>query len=183
MRKKNYVDALLDGYKPAVWVGTYERLYERVVDKPFPKEFYGKNMVVLFQNDTLRRQFVEQMEHARGNKIQETYIMGITLGFPERSVAYFCECERTELETEDNPYQIGHIGMEWAGFSFSTHVDIALEEARELWATYTHEKAINEPMYLWTKETSYIEVPYNDYTSLEIACAHIREKQGIVTVV
>lgn len=54
------------------------------------------------------------------------------------------------------------IGVNWAGFFFSSHVDFVEQEIEWLFDTYQHEKAVGLPVSLGTKETDAIEVNYGD---------------------
>jgi CRISPR/Cas system-associated exonuclease Cas4 (RecB family) len=76
------------------------------------------------------------------------------------------------------------IGLAWAGFFFSSHVDFVKDEALWLFNTYQHEKAVGLPIYLRTSETGYIEIPYGDLNRLVAVVDTIkafREQKAAVT--
>lgn len=70
--------------------------------------------------------------------------------------------------------------MVWAGFRFSTSLEILEEEARWMWESYRHPKAIENPMYFWSDKDSYLTVPYGDYAHLREVCQYIMKERGLI---
>lgn len=92
-------------------------------------------------------------------------IVGEVLGFPKRSVEYFSKM-RAKIGHYPEEEKQTKIGVTWAGFFFSSHVDFVKEEALWLFNTYKREKAVGLPLYLRTSEVGYIEIPYGDINRL-----------------
>lgn len=73
------------------------------------------------------------------------------------------------------------IGMTWAVFWFSTSLEILEHEASWMWETYTHPKAIENPMYFWSdKDETYLSVPYGDYNRLREVREYIMQQRGLI---
>jgi len=177
-KRKGFGEAFLDGYKPAILIERDNPNLHLVND--YPSYSYDENLILFFQNEELRKQYKSKMKHVEKGSYEEDCLLGLTLGFPKKSVEFFARNFQIEKETGELPDKDVLISMEWAGISFTTHIDYVEHEARWLWDTYKHPKAIENPIYLWTKETSYLEVPYGDFDQLREASEYIRKKRGLV---
>ena len=175
--RKGFGRAFLDGYKPAILIER-DNPYLHLV-RGYPSYQYDEWNILFFQNDELRRRFLSLLKGVEKGSYEECCLVGLTLGFPKKSVEFFARNDQIEKETGIFPMKVA-IGMMWAGISFTTHIDYVEHEARWLWDTYKHPKAIENPLYLWTKETSYLEVPYGDFDQLLKACEYIRKKRGLI---
>jgi len=177
-KRKSYGRAFLDGYKPAILIER-DNPYLPFV-RGYPSYQYDELNTLFFQNEELRRQYLRKLSGIKKGSYEECCLVGLTLGFPKKSVEFFARNDQIEKETGILPNRDVSIGMEWAGICFATHIDYVEHEARWLWDTYKHPKAIENPLYLWTKETSYLEVPYGDFGQLKEASEYIRKKRGLV---
>lgn len=177
-KRKGFWEAFLDGYKPAILI---ERDHPNLhLLKDYPSYPYDEKLILFFQDEKLRNQYLSKVKYVEKDTYEECCLLGLTLGFPKKSVEFFAKNDQVRLKTGVLPNREVELGMMWAGFSFSTHIDYVEHEARWLWNTYRHPKAIENPLYLWTKETSYLEVPYGDFGQLEEASEYIRKKRGLV---
>src|SRR5690606_39618135 len=156
-KRKSYGRAFLDGYKPAILI---ERDHPNLhLLKDYPSYPYDEKLILFFQDEKLRNQYLSKVKYVEKDTYEECCLLGLTLGFPKKSVEFFAKNDQVRLKTGVLPNREVELGMMWVGFSFSTHIDYVEHEARWLWDTYKHPKAIENPLYLWTKETSYLEVP------------------------
>ena len=172
-KRKGFGEAFLDGYKPAILI---ERDHPNLhLLNDYPSYPFDEKLILFFQNEGLRKQYESKMEYLEKDTYEECCLLGLTLGFPQKSVEFFARNEQIRLRTGMLSNRGVSIGMEWAGICFTTHIDYVEHEARWL-----HPKAIENPLYLWTKETSYLEVPYGDFDQLIKTSEYIREKRGLI---
>lgn len=82
-----------------------------------------------------------------------------------------------EEQQEKERYKVG---IRWAGFCFSTHLDLIEQEIDWLWNQYLHPKSENQPLYVWDYEENYLEVPYRNLNKLREVCEYIRKKRGLI---
>jgi len=178
-KRKSYGRAFLDGYKPAILVEKDNPNLHLV--KGYPSYEYDEKFMLFFQSEKEREKFVNKVKYVEKDTYEKCCLLGLTLGFPKKSVEFFAKNDQIERETGVLPNRDVSIGMEWAGISFATHIDYVEHEARWLWETYQHPKAIENPLFLWTVETSYLEVPYGDFEKLAEARDYIRKKRGLIS--
>lgn len=167
--RKRWEEAFLDGYKPAVLQLTTHPTYEQL--KKYPNCLYGSwepTSRIFFQTQQQLDTYRELMKDVREDSPEFHRIVGLTLGFPRRSVEHFAWMRELEERTGQWPEEEEKktVGAVWAGFYFSCLLDIADHEIQWLWDTYQHPKADGHPVYFWTPETSYIEIPYGDLDEL-----------------
>lgn len=187
MLRKSYVDAFLDGYKPAIQIETFHSRFEDVSSSSHPRVPYmdSEELMMFFQSEKEKMNYLERIEGVNRFSYEANIVLGLTLGFPKKSVEYFSEMQEAMQQSDElfanmKRYELG---IEWAGFYFSTHFDLVEEETKWLWSTYTHPKAIEEPFYLWSQETSYIEVAFGDFDQLKEVRGYIMKKRGLVPAV
>jgi hypothetical protein len=189
MRKREHL-AFLDGYKPALLTSHRDEFHETVIATDFPRitpfDEYEPSSHIFFQTEEQREKYAEQIIGVEWGTYDYHKIVGETLGFPKRSVDYFAKMRVLEEKIGHYPEEerMNSIGVIWAGFFFSSHVDFVKDEAFWLFNTYKHEKAIGLALYIWSKETSYIEIPYGDLNRLVAVIDTIkafREQKAAVT--
>ena len=180
MRKiKRDFQALLDGYKPALIMYNYSKYFSLV--ESFPKYNYNDVLTYFFQSDNQKKKFITKLKAVKRGSYEECCLIGLTLGYPRKSVEFFAQNDKIKRETGVLPNQDIAIGMVWAGFRFITNLNILIDEARWMWETYTHPKAIEHPMYFWSdKDETYLSVPYGDYKRLEEVHEYIMKERGLV---
>lgn len=180
-RIKRDFQAFLDGYKPALIMDNDSRYFLRV--KHFPRYCYNKYLTYFFQNDSLKEKFTTELKKVVRGSYEECCLIGLTLGYPKKSVEFFARNDQIEKEIGVLPNRDVAIGMAWAGFRFSTSLEFLEEEAKWMWETYQHPKANENPMYFWSdKENTYLSVPYGDVDRLrEVRDSIMKERGSIVT--
>ncbi|SHF22501.1 hypothetical protein SAMN05444392_11123 [Seinonella peptonophila] len=186
MTKKRFYDAFLDGYKPAIQFETYSRHFNRVSDLPFPSYQLDEDLCMFFQTEELKQTYLDRMNGVNENSYEEIYIMGTTLGFPEKSVDLYAKARVLEAKTGIYPTEeekMYKIGVNWAGFEFAGFLNVLEPDIQWLWNTYNQSKAVEEPFYLWTEESSYIEVPLGDFERLEEVKVYIMKERGLIPAV
>ncbi|MCH5585108.1 hypothetical protein MK805_09005 [Shimazuella sp. AN120528] len=176
MRKKRDYEAFLDGYKPALVIEPYRQAYPLV--EHYPCVEYDEDNTFHFHTEEQKRAFEEALNEVERGSYEEEFLIGSTLGFPQKSVEFFARGCEIKKETSKMPESLGVI---WAGFWFATDAEIVHDEVVWLWNTYKHPRTEGETLYLWGDDIDIdIEVPHGDYNALEKACEYIREKRGIV---
>lgn len=184
IKRKWWWEAFLEGYKPAILHLKSSKEFDLLKEYPHicPFNRHHSKGCIFFQTKEQRKQYQEQMKDIQEDTYEWHYIVGKTLGFPERSVEWYSRmCElQNKIGKQPDEKKKYDVGVHWSGFCFSSHLDIVTEEVRRTWNKYNHPKAINYPLYLWTKETSYIEIPYGDFDRLTEVCEYIRKKRGLV---
>lgn len=177
-KKKRDGEAFLDGYKPALLIE--KRNPNLHLLEGYPSYPYDEQNIFFFQNEREKQKFVQQFRSLEKDSYEECCLVGRTLGYPQKSVEFFARNCEIEKETGVYPNKEIAISLIWAGFYFTTNLYILIEEAKWMWETYTHPKAIENPLYLWTKETSFLEVPYGDFHQLAEAREYIKKKRGLL---
>lgn len=176
---KRDFQALLDGYKPAL-IMYNDSKYITFVES-FPRYNYNDELIYFFQNNSIKEKFITQMNTVERDSYQEYCLIGLTLGYPRKSVEFFAKEQVNKKRMRSRPNQEIRIDMIWAGFRFITSLDILIEEARWMWETYKHPKAIENPMYFWSdKDNTYLSVPYGDYDRLEEVREYIMKERGMI---
>ncbi|MRG29086.1 hypothetical protein [Laceyella tengchongensis] len=185
---KRYEQAFLDGYKPVTigWKGKLfnEIYYEQLIKYPHINPYEGNpNGYIFFQNNQLKETYLERMKAAK-NEYEKHIVLGEMLGFPEKSVKKYAEMRVLEDELGEYPEIEGKqaVGVEWAGFYFTTYLDFIESEIQWLWETYQHPKAVNNPLCLWSKDVDAIEILYGDCGAINEAVRFIKEKRNLVPI-
>jgi hypothetical protein len=173
-------EAFLDGYKPALLISPRSKFFDIVSKTDFPRitPFDDEdNSHIFFQTEHHKLLYSSQIEGVSLRTYDFHKIVGKTLGFPKESVLYFAKMRDLEEEIGNYPEdeRINGVGVIWAGFFFASHLEFVEREVQWLWNTYQHEKAVGQPLYLWTKETDYIVVQYLDFARLKELKEEIQE--------
>ncbi|SHF33820.1 hypothetical protein SAMN05444392_1167 [Seinonella peptonophila] len=185
-QRKKYEVAFLEGYKPAVITTKKNPFIPELIKYPHNSSFDSdSNLYIFFQEEQQKTEFEKQIENIQEESYDYHYIIGLTLGFPKRSVQFYANMRQLEeiLGKYPEEEERNGIGVIWSGFFFSSHFVFFKEDVRWLWDTYTHPKAINHPLFLWTEETSYLEVPYGDFHRLNEMHEYILQKRGLVPAI
>jgi len=176
--KRDY-EAFLDGYKPALIMAKCSK-YLHLVEH-YPSYCFDKDVIYFFQTNEQREEFIEKVYKVGKYTYEECILTGLMMGYPKKSVEFFARNDQVEKETGVLPNQDIAIGMVWAGFRFITSLDILIEEARWMWETYKHPKAIENPMYFWSdQDNTYLSVPYGDYDRLREVREYIMKERGLI---
>lgn len=185
---KRYEQAFLDGYKPVTlgWKGKLfnEIYYEQLIQYPYINPYEGSpNGYIFFQDDRLKETYLERMKAAK-NEYEKHIVLGEMLGFPVKSVKKYAEMRVLEDELGEYPEieRKQAVGVEWAGFFFTTYLDFIENEIKWLWETYQHPKAVNNLLCLWSKDIDAMEIKYGDYVALDKAVRFIKEKRNLVPI-
>lgn len=185
---KRYEQAFLDGYKPVVlgWKSKLfnEMYYEQLIQYPYINPYEGNpNGYIFFQNDQLKETYVERMNGAK-NEYEKHMVLGEMLGFPEKSGKKYAEMRVLEDELGEYPEIEGKpaVGVEWAGFYFTTDLDFIESEIKWLWETYQHPKAISESLFLWSRDIDAFKVAYGDYDAVNQSVQFIKTKRNLVPI-
>lgn len=176
--KRDY-EAFLDGYKPALIMATRSKYLSLV--EHYPSYHFDEDVIYFFRTDEQRDWFIEKIEEVEKYTYEECILTGLLMGFPRKSVEFFANNERIRKETGVLPNRDVAIGMAWAGFRFSTSLEILEEEARWMWERYTHPRAIENPAYFWSKkDNAYLSVPYGDVERLREVRKYIMKERGLI---
>lgn len=181
--KKDY-EAFLDGYKPALLIKNDAKIFSRLVEK-YPSVLAYKrkdfDMYLFFQTEKCKKKYLHQNRRYEEDTYEDHYLLGVTLGFPKKSVEFFSELYGGRLSLEEQQEKERYkVGIRWAGFCFSTHLDLIEQEIDWLWNQYLHPKSENQPLYVWDYEENYLEVPYRNLNKLREVCEYIRKKRGLI---
>ncbi|MCH5584240.1 hypothetical protein MK805_04565 [Shimazuella sp. AN120528] len=173
--------AFLDGYKPALLISPRNPFFETVLATDFPSitPFDDEpGSYIFFQTEKQKEEYQRKIEGVALRSYDFHMIVGETLGFPMRSVKYYAEMRGLEDKLGHYPEieRQEKIGVNWAGFFFSSHIDFVVEEVQWLFNTYQHEKAVGLPLCLsrLAEGLGSVDIPYGDITKL---CAVVREIQ------
>jgi hypothetical protein len=178
MRKREHF-AFLDGYKPALLISPRNQLFETVVASHFPRitpfdDELGSH--IFFQTEEQKKDYQKRIKGIELRSYEFNMLVGEVLGFPMKSVEYFSKMRA--LEDEIGYYSEEEsqtkVGVAWAGFFFSSHIDFVEQEIKWLFDTYQHEKAVGLPWYLRTLEDGYIEIPYGNFNILREVVQEIK---------
>lgn len=163
--------AFLDGYKPALLIATSHEFFETVASTDFPRitpfdDEEGSH--IFFQTEEQKEDYQKRIKGVELRSYEFNMIVGEALGFPKKSIEYFSGMRALEDKIGHYPEEERQtkIGVTWAGFFFSSHVDFVKDEVQWLFDTYKHEKAVGLSLYIRTSETGYIEIPYGDLNRL-----------------
>jgi hypothetical protein len=187
--KKPAHEAFLDGYKPALLIATSHKSFENVASTDFPRitPFDDEEgSYIFFQTERQKEEYQRRIEGVQLRSYEFNLIVGETLGFPLKSVEYFSRMRALEDKLGHYPEieRQEKVGVVWAGFFFSSHMDFVEQEVNWLWSTYQHEKAIGLPLYIPRYDQGrYEEIPYGDFEKLHRVIQDIREdrKQKIAS--
>lgn len=186
---KRYEQAFLDGYKPVVlgWKGKlFNKIYyQQLINYPYINPYDGdSNGYIFFQNNKLKKTYLERMNTA-ANDYEKHIVLGEMLGFPEKSVKKYAEMRALEDKLGEYPEEIEGkqaVGVDWAGFFFTTYLDFIESEIKWIWDTYQHPKTVNEPLCLWAKDIEAIKVAYGDYDAVNQVVHLIKVKRNLIPV-
>jgi hypothetical protein len=186
MRKRADV-AFLDGYKPALLIATSHKFFETVASTDFPRitpfdDEQGSH--IFFQTEEQKVDYQKRIKGIELRSFEFNMIVGEALGFPMKSVEYFSKMRALEdkIGYYSEEEEQTKVGVAWAGFFFSSHIDFVEKEVRWLFDTYQHEKAIGLPLYLRTSEDGYIEIPYGDFEKLNLVVNTIKADRKQKTI-
>jgi hypothetical protein len=181
--------AFLDGYKPALLIAPRNKLFETVLATDFPRitpfdDESGSH--IFFQTEAQKEDYQKRIKGVELRSYEFNMIVGEVLGFPMKSVKYFSKMRALEdkIGYYSEEERMTSIGVTWAGFYFTSHIDFVEQEVHWLFDTYRHEKAIGLPVSLWTRETDAIEVEYGDIGRVKAIADTIkavREQKAAVT--
>lgn len=180
--QKRFEQAFLDGYKPSIIVLQTNQYFDQLKDFPHIHPFdRHPESYIFFQNEQLKKEYAAKKEGIDAFTYEDHILLGLTLGFPRRSVEWFAKMRRIEDETGEFPQEdtIFGIGISWAGFYFGTHLDLAAREIAWLWQTYTSPLAAGNPIYIWDRESPSVEVPFGNFSRVQEVLDSIREKRSV----
>lgn len=182
MQRKRPEEGFLSGYKPAVLASPKSPFYDDLVQYPHITPFDPEpRSYIFFHTEQQKQDYKERIDGVEWGTYDFHYIVGNSLGFPLPSVTYYASMRELENQIGEYPKseRVYGIGIIWASFFFSSHIDWCPQEIKWLWDTYNHPKANGLPLYLWSRETSYIEVPYLDFEAIRSAQEQIREARNL----
>jgi hypothetical protein len=181
MKLKAEYEAFLDGYKPAILIGEDSKNIQEL--EAYPSILIDRNRDYMshlfFQTETAKQTYMNAILDIELDSYEDHYLLGMTLGLPEKSVDYFARVQQKKLGTRAQELQESGVGIIWAGFSFSANVEDLIAEVKWMWQTYQHPAAIEHSLYLCPVGNDMLEVPYGDEARLEEANAEIREIRGL----
>lgn len=169
-------EAFLDGYKPSILIGNDSEFISEL--EHYPSVLMDRNRdyisSLFFYTEEAKQAYLEKIIDIEQDSYEDHYLLGITLGFPEKSVDFSARMRVYKAQTgEPSKEERYAVGLIWAGFSFSTHMDYVSEEATWMWDTYKHPKSVEFPLYLCPSGNEILEVPYGDKTRLAEAYEQI----------
>lgn len=98
--KRDY-EAFLDGYKPALLIESDAKMFPKLIDENFPsviayrrKDF---DLYLFFQSEENKKKYLALNRGYEEDTYENHYLMGITLGFPKKSVEFFAELNSGRL--------------------------------------------------------------------------------------
>jgi hypothetical protein len=189
------VDAFLKGYKPAFLEVpnhkyTTEKLdtllakYPYVDDKAYDL-FDGKAFYLFFQDEALRTRFRADMERTGFTKGEIDRVLGITLGFPPKSVDFYVRMMTEKRNGNIEAYQRmkkQKVGMGYCGCYFGSGVADFLENALWLLEQYPFQEAKDEGMFVRIGLEDRLRVPVNSYRQLTEFHQYILQKSSAMPV-
>ncbi|RAL20826.1 hypothetical protein [Thermoflavimicrobium daqui] len=181
--RKSHEQAFIDGYKPAVLSLKRNPFFEQFIQYPHISPFNSEpESYIFFQSDHLKKEYEQRLRKAEGI-FQYHCIIGQTLGFPQRSVEFFAQAREILEKMGEYPEQekLHEIGVIWAGFYFSSHVDFFDQEVRWLWDRYIHPKAQGDLLDIRVGNKFYT-INFGDIDSLHQLELEARKQLGLVTV-
>lgn len=186
-RLKSDVQALIDGYKPAI-VSERGKTYENLKQLyPYISSFisFEPESLIFFQTERHKDTYLERIESVTEGSPEFEYILGITLGFPEKSARWFSEIKKRKQELGKLPPEkaLYGVGVYWAGFSFSSHIEYIDEEIQELWNTYDHPKANENSLYVSAIGAGKYEVTHSDLEQVRLVQREIMLNRNLISTV
>lgn len=186
--RKWWYEAFLEGYKPATLHLRTSKEFEQLKKYPYIHPFnkHHSEGCIFFQNEAKKQAYQKRIENVEEDSYQWHYIVGNTLGFPRKSVEWFSRMSELEDQIGEQPEEkkLYQIGVHWGGFFFSSNIDFVVDEVKWLWSTYTHPKAIGNPLYFGVPEKEdYEEIAYKDFDRLVAFREYIRSKRGLTPMI
>jgi len=179
LKRKRDGEAFLDGYKPALLIEkTSPNLHFL---EGYPSYSYDEKNIFFFQNERVERKFLQGIRNLKKDSFEEHCLVGLTLGYPKRSVEFFAKEQEVKDQKGELPNKEIRIGMIWAGFWFITNLYILIDETKWMWERYRHPKAVENPVFLWSDvNKKYLIVPYGDYDRLKEVHEYIMKERGLI---
>jgi hypothetical protein len=185
MRKREHF-AFLDGYKPALLVEPKHKFFNLIpTNYPHLESYIEQDDIyIFFQTEELKNEYVKKVEGVSWGTYEFHKIIGEALGFPKKSVEFYARMRVLEDKIGHYPEEEEQtkVGVAWAGFFFSSHLDFVEQEVHWLFNTYQHEKAVGLPLYLRTSEDGYIEIPYGNFEKLNLVVNTIKADRKQKTI-
>jgi hypothetical protein len=189
-KPKREHEAFLDGYKPALVIYPSDKHFDKVLATDFPRITpFDKQLssYIFFQTEEQKQEYQRKIEGVKWGTYEFHKIVGEALGFPKKSVEYYAQMRVLENKMGHYPEEERRdsVGVEWAGFFFSSHMDFVEQEVRWLFDTYQHEKAIGLPVSIWVVGFDTPDIPYGDFERMNMIVnklQEIRKQKVSVTV-
>lgn len=184
-RLKSDEQALLDGYKPAI-ASMRGRTYEDLKQLyPYIQSSVNPESLIFFQNESHKKVYLERTKNVVEGSPEFEYILGITLGFPERSARWFSQIMERKQELGELPPEkaLYGIGVYWAGFSFVSHIEYVDEEIQELWNTYDHPKANENSLYVSAIGAGKYEISHGDLEQVRKVQREVMISRNLISTV
>lgn len=183
MIKKMHWEAFSDGYKPAILLKRTAKFFPKVSGFPFIQPFNSLDPdgCIIFRSENQKEAYQQQIKSVVEDTYQWHYIVGQTLGYPEKSVEWFSHvfADKKKTGKDNGDIALFGVGVVWAGFFFKTNVKYLSEEIQVLWNRYQHPKAVENPLYLRT-DTGYIEISYGDLEHVRRVQRNVMRQRGLV---
>lgn len=184
MMLKSEVEAFLDGYKPAILIG--ENSNHLLKLDAYPSLLIDRERDYMshlfFQTEEAKNQYLQKILNIEQDSYEDHYLLGITLGLPEKSVDFFAKTRVHKNKTgqTSKESEIYGVGVIWAGFSFAGHLEYLQEEISWLWETYRHPRTEGLPLYLCPEGNEMIPIPHQDQAKLVEGEQQIRQLRGLL---
>lgn len=179
-KAKREHEAFLEGYKPALVISSSSKYFEEVskLDCPRITPFdIGPDSHIFFQTAEQKQEYQRRIKGVEWGTYDFHKIVGETLGFPKKSVKYYASMRVLENEIGHYPDEERRdsVGVEWAGFFFSSHIDFVIQEVKWLFDTYKHEKAVGLPVSIWVAGFDTPDIPYGDFKRMNMIVNKLQE--------
>jgi len=146
--------SFLAGIKPTCFENL-DRLAPEIRTRLFQYPFHqtDENAAIFFQNESLKRSFLQQTQHLDRQSPEYQRVLGQTLGFPPKAAHFYARYYEWQLRNRSEAlgYFFTHkVGYRYAGIMCEGHIDDLVENAEWLWDQYYVEntmtiKAIRKP--------------------------------------
>lgn len=93
----------MDGYKPALLIEKTSKNLPLLKGYPFCD--YNECFLLCFQSEDRKMEYLHQNKGLEENSYEENRLLGLTLGYPEKSVEFFSQ--NNEIEKKQECCQIG----------------------------------------------------------------------------
>lgn len=173
----------MDGYKPSIIHDFSAENFHLFGE--YPKIEDCLDGCLIFQSEDQKQRYQLLTADVQEDSPEFHRIIGITLGYPEKSCDWYAKMKHFQLENgfkadEEKRFKVL---VHWAGFFFASNVEWVDREIEWIWKRYNHPQAIREPLFLIAVEREdHIPIEYDDLKAVKELQTQILESRSLPIV-